>query len=149
MPVEVQIMRSRCTSKERGSNILESALVLLVFLLILIGSLDFGQFLYLHQSLVERARAAARYGSVNPTATDAIKNVAVYNLASPPNTATPMVPNMTTTMVTVQNLDANSTSARVVVTISNYPMRFLSPYIAGAFTNRSITASMIAESQVP
>jgi len=52
---------------ERGSQMVETSLILLTFLLMLIGTIDFGQVLYFHQSLVERARAAARYGAINPT----------------------------------------------------------------------------------
>ena len=61
----------------------ETSLVLLTFLMLLIGIIDFGQVLYFHQSLVERARAAARYGAINPTDTTGIQNVAVYNDGEP------------------------------------------------------------------
>ena len=67
---------------ERGQSLVETGLVLVMFLLLLIGIIDFGQILYFHQSLVERARAAARYGALNPTDTTGIKNVAVYNVAT-------------------------------------------------------------------
>ena len=68
--------------KQRGQAIVEGALTLLTFAALLIGILDFGQVIYFHQTLTERARAAARYGAVNPTATSAIQNVAVFNAAT-------------------------------------------------------------------
>jgi Flp pilus assembly protein TadG len=40
----------------------EAALILFVFITFIVGTLDFGQYLYFHQSLTERARAALRYG---------------------------------------------------------------------------------------
>jgi hypothetical protein len=44
----------------------------LVFFCLMLGVFDFGQFLFIHQALVERARWALRYGIANHTAnTDA------------------------------------------------------------------------------
>jgi Flp pilus assembly protein TadG len=131
---------------ERGQSMVETALVLLVFLMILIGIIDFGQVLYFHQSLVERARAAARYGAIHPTDTTGIQNIAVYNTASYTGAAPPaIIGGMTTAMVDVQNPDSNTSAARVVVTISGYPMTFISPYIAKSFNNRPIMVAMSAE----
>ena len=133
----------------------ETALLLLVFLTTLIGILDFGQVLYFHQSLVERARAAARYGAVcygfTPTpctATD-IQNVAVYNSATISGSPVAVLPGLTTSMVNVQDLGNNTPAARVMVTISGYPINFISPYIAQQFNNRPVIVSITAEPQVP
>jgi hypothetical protein len=52
-------------------------------------------------------------------------------------------------MIGVQNLGANSPEARIQVTISTYPINFISPYIARQFNNRPVIVSMSAESQVP
>ncbi len=46
----------------RGSTMVELTLIFLVFFCLLIGAFDFGQFLFIHQALVERARFAARWG---------------------------------------------------------------------------------------
>jgi Flp pilus assembly protein TadG len=142
-------MRSGPQRNERGSALLESALVLLTFVLMLIGTVDFGQVIYFHQSLVERARAAARYGAVHPTDTTGIKNMAVYNSATTTELSTRVLPNLTTSMVDVRNPDINTTSARVVVTITGYPINFFSPYIAQTFNNRAIQVAMPSETQVP
>jgi Flp pilus assembly protein TadG len=132
-------------NRRRGHAMLEGALVLMIFLSFLIGTLDFAQFLYFHQSLVERVRMAARYGAVNPTNTDAIRNMAVYNKAVPSDSDTAIVPNLTTAMVAVSSLSAGTSEARVSVTISNYPFQFFSPLIAGANTAKPITATMVSE----
>lgn len=140
---------------QRGSNLVETSLILLTFLTMLIGVIDFGQVLYFHQSLVERARAAARYGAVclgsttNPCTTTNVQNVAVYNTATISGSPVAILPSMTTSMVNVQNLNANTADAQVVVTISSYPIRFISPYIANQFNNRPVTVAMSAESEVP
>jgi Flp pilus assembly protein TadG len=130
---------------------LESALVLLTFFVMLIGTIDFGQVMFFHQSLVERARTAVRYGVTNPTNTAGIKNMAVYNTVTVTGTPSAVLPNLTTAMVTVTNPDANTSSARVVVTISGYPVNFLSPYtyITQSFSNLAVTVAMSSETQVP
>src|SRR5579872_6979557 len=90
----------RRQSPQRGQAMVESALVLIVTMGLILGTCDFGQFLYLHQSLTERARAAARYGAVNSytwPGTD-IQNMAVYNTTSPAQNASSLVPGLTTGM---------------------------------------------------
>jgi Flp pilus assembly protein TadG len=133
---------------ERGQGMVETALVLLIFLMLLIGVIDFGQVMFFHQSLVERARAAARYGAIHPTDITGIQNVAVYNTATYSGSPA-ILGNMTTSMVNVQDLDANTPEARIMVTISGYPIHFISPYIAKTFNNRPVIVSMSAENQVP
>jgi Flp pilus assembly protein TadG len=134
---------------ERGSSMVESALVLLTFFVLLIGTIDFGQVMFFHQSLVERARSAVRYGVTNPTDTAGIKNMAVYNTVTVTGTPSAVLPNLTTAMVDVQNPGDKTTSARVVVTISGYPIVFLSPYITQSFSNLAVTVAMSSETQVP
>ena len=70
--------------RERGSAaIVEGSLILLVLLSMLVAIVDFGQFLFIHQTLTERAREAVRYGIVNnPTDTTSIQNVVLYGQAS-------------------------------------------------------------------
>jgi Flp pilus assembly protein TadG len=140
-------LTKRNTRSQRGSGMVETALILLTFLMMLIGTIDFGQVLYFHQSLVERARAAARYGAINPTDSTGIKNVALYN--STTAGTTPLLPGLTAAMVSVQDLGINSPEARVMVTISGYPINFISPYIAQQFNNRPVIVCMSAESQLP
>jgi Flp pilus assembly protein TadG len=134
---------------ERGATMLETALLFMVFLTMLIGIIDFGQVLYFHQSLVERARAAARYGAIHPTDTTGIQNMAVFNSATVTGTPVAVLPGMTTAMVNVQDLSNNTPEARVMVTISGYPINFISPYIAKQFNNRPVIVSITAENQVP
>src|SRR5579863_6602912 len=71
-------MKSR-RSTSGGSVIVETALIFLVFACLLLGAFDFGQFLFIHQALVERARYAVRLGAINdPTDTVAITNTVLY-----------------------------------------------------------------------
>jgi Flp pilus assembly protein TadG len=131
MPLENDMNR-RSKRNQRGQAMVESALIMMIFLPMLIGIMDFGQFLYLHQSLAERVRAGARYGAVH-TFTDGsdIANVAIYNdPAGASNGATPVLPNLTSTAgqngtVTATLTDAGTDDARIRVTITNYPYYFL------------------------
>ena len=62
MSIEKKQIRS---SRERGSAMVESALIMLVAMMVIIATFDFGQFLFMHQTLAEKARLAARYGALN------------------------------------------------------------------------------------
>ncbi len=55
--------RQRRRAGERGSNVIEAALTLPLFLLFVFSIVDFGWTLFLHQTLLNQASAGARYGA--------------------------------------------------------------------------------------
>ena len=121
---------------------IETSLIMLIFVPVLVGIADFGQFLYFHSSLSERARAAARYGAVNTYSNgDTIKKVAVYNDPNAAAGSTPLLPRLTTAMVTATLDDAGTDSARITVTISNFPFSFLSPFMSKSTWYRTVLAT--------
>jgi Flp pilus assembly protein TadG len=130
-------------NKRSGQALVESALTMMIFLPVLIGIADFGQFLYLHQTLTDRARSAARWGAVHAytSAGDHIKEVAVYEMANPPAGTAAILPNLTTGMVTATLDDVGTDSARITVKISDYPYNFLSPYMSKITWYRTIIAT--------
>jgi Flp pilus assembly protein TadG len=137
------VMRSR--NRERGQAIVESGLILMVFLPVLIGIFDFGQFLYLHQSLAERVRAAARYGAVH-TYTDGSDsvNLAIYNdPAGATDGATALLPNLQSTSSTGDGYvsatlsGAGTDDAFITVTITNYPYYIL--WMANSLNRRTLS----------
>jgi Flp pilus assembly protein TadG len=134
------MMKSR--NKQRGQAMVESALVMLIFVPVLMGIADFGQFIYFHASLTERARAASRYGAVH-TYTDAtaIQNVAVYNDPSPAAGTAPLIPFLTTGLVTATLDDFGTDSARITVTITNYPFNFISGFMSRSTWYRTVIAT--------
>jgi hypothetical protein len=67
----------------------------------LVGIVDFGQFLFFHQVLTDRARAGARYAAVNPYNATSIQNVVVYNSPTAPNGNPTGLFGLTTSNVTV------------------------------------------------
>jgi hypothetical protein len=120
-------------SWRRGSTLVESSVVLLLFLVILVGTLDAGQLLFFHQFLTDRARTGARYAVVHAYNATAIANVVAYADPAPAAGTTGLF-GLTPAMVQVNHYDAGTTADRVAVKITGYQMRFLSPWLAGVFT---------------
>jgi Flp pilus assembly protein TadG len=134
---------SRRRRTSRGAVLVEMALIYLVFACLLIGAFDFGQFLFVHQALVERARYAARWGAVNdPTDTASIKNMVRYFQATDPPSGTPSYFNLTAANVTVANNGSGTDQNRLDLTISGYSFTVLSPYIGGNLPGIPVTISV-------
>jgi len=133
----------RLSNKRRGQAMIEGVLILSVFVFVLMGIADFGYVLYLHQTLSERARAAARWGAVHTytNSGDHIKQIVVYNRTDPPQGTAGLLPNLTTSLVTATLDDANTDSARITVTISNYPYGFIAPFMSTSTWYRTIIAT--------
>ena len=129
--------------RQSGHAMLEGALVMTIFLGFLLGTLEFAQFLYFHQSLVERVRVGARYGAVHPADNTGVKNMAVYNNSA--GGTTPMLPGLTTNMVSMDVQSAGTPEARVTVRVTGFPFRFFSLGIAGSRTAAPISATLLSE----
>src|SRR5947207_12154625 len=124
--------------RERGQALVESALILLVFLASLIGAIDFGQLLFTHELMVERVRAGVRWGVVNAWdgTGDQIANMVLYNSSSVPEGGSPFL-GMTRANVSVAHTNAtasNPNDERITVSIVNYRFTFLSPWIAHTYS---------------
>jgi Flp pilus assembly protein TadG len=120
-------------TRRKGSTLVESSILLLLFLVILIGVLDAGQVMFFHQFLTERVRTGARYAAVHTFNADTVANVVVYQSASPAPGATGLL-GLSTAMVQASHYDAGTAWDRVEVKVTGYKMRFLSPWLAGVFT---------------
>jgi Flp pilus assembly protein TadG len=119
-------------NQERGQAFVETGLMLMIVLPIVIGIMDFGQFLYFHQALSDRTRAAARWAAVNTFDATQITNVAIYNDPNgSANGASRVLPHLNNTTagsngyVSATLSDAGTDDARVTVTITNFPYNFL------------------------
>jgi len=135
-------MKSR--KNQRGQALVESVLIMLIFVPALIGIMDFGQFLYFHQTLSDRTRAAARYGAVHAFDATAIANVAMYNdPAGSAKGATVVLPYLQSSnsandaYVSATLSDAGTENARVRVTITNYPYNFI--WMPTSINKRTVT----------
>ena len=137
-------LRSLRARTSRGSAFVEGALVLTIVIFILIGIVDVGQVLVMHQGLVERVRAGARYAVVNTYNVNNIKNVVRFNSPSPGDGAKPLF-GLQASQISVTLLNANTPEARVEVRITNYPFRFFTPLIKGVYSARPIFVSIPVE----
>jgi Flp pilus assembly protein TadG len=126
-----------------GSVMVETALIFIVFACLLLGAFDFGQFLFVHQALVERARSAARWGSINdPTDTTSITNMVLYNQAATPGSGTGSYFNLATANVIVTNPGTGTDDYRLNVQLSGYSYSRVSPYLAGTYKGPEINVSV-------
>lgn len=134
---------SQRRAKDRGSVIVESALIFIVFFGMLIGAFDFGQFLFVQQALVERVRFAARWGAINdPTDSASITNMVLYNQAGAPPEGTTGYMNVTAGNITVTNPDSGTDKYRLNIRVSGYSYLVLSPFIAGNYTGPLVSVSV-------
>jgi Flp pilus assembly protein TadG len=81
-------------SDERGVALLETALILPVFLMLVMGTIDLGRAVYIRTALANAARDGARFATVDPRNTSCIKTVAaryssLANLTASDVTVTP------------------------------------------------------------
>ena len=135
---------SRCAAR-RGSTLVEGAIVLVVFLVVLVGIMDMGQVLFFHHFLNDRVRFGARYGVVHSYDPAAIKNVVSYNSPTAPDGGGGMF-GLTPSMVQVTHSDIGTPNERIKVSITTYAMHFVSPWLMASFTPGPFTAVMPIES---
>lgn len=124
---------------------LEGSLVILLLCNVLIGIFDLGQILFIRQTFVYRGRSAVRYGAVNNAAEDAVRNVVLYGTPAAPEGATQGPFGLAPGMVSVSRADIGTNDQRLVVTISGYPYRFFTPWLARTFNGRNIVATATLE----
>ena len=122
----------------------ESALVLFLFLFVMIGIVDMGTILFTYQGLVQRVQAGARYGIVSTYDATKIKNVVAYG--DPDGGSNPFF-GMTTSLITVATEDLDNQISRVQVVIEDYPMHLFTPFVSGAFQLPKIEATFTTESE--
>jgi len=133
--------KSRCGRK--GQALIESALVLITYFSMLIFIMDMGRLLVTQQFLADRARSGARWAALNTWDPTAVANMVCYNSATAPNGSSTGLFGLTPNMVAAtQAGTAGNWDARVVVTIQNYPMFMLIPYISGKYAAPSITVAV-------
>lgn len=133
----------RLKANKRGSGMLETALLSMIFSAMLIGTFDFGQFLFVHQALVERARSSARWGALkNGSDLTGTRNMVLYNQPTAPTISPNPYFGLEPSMVTVTLDDANTNDARLTLKIDNYPYKMISPYTAGTYTGPQILVSV-------
>lgn len=119
---------------ERGTQLVELAIVIPVLLMLLGAAAEFSRFFNTYSTLAKATRAGARYQiSQPPGASDtAAKNIVVYG--NPAGTGTPVVAGLSPTQVKVTpNKAGASTVQTVTVSIDGYP--YVPIFDLGKLTN--------------
>jgi Flp pilus assembly protein TadG len=124
--------RNRFGSR-RGNAMIEFALSATTLAYAFTGVFQTGYSMYLYNQLEGAVRAGVRYASLaevakaqgstsDPTAYDtAVQNVVVYGTPNPSGSPNPVIPNLTTSNVSVQlTFDASSVPTYVTVKINSY-----------------------------
>ena len=112
--------------RSRGQSLVESALVLAVFLGLVLGIVDVGQLLFERQTLAERLHAAARWGAIHPYDPQAIRNMALFGTAVPGNGLTAAF-GLKPDAVQVANPGCPGADCRISVAIAGHGVRCVEP----------------------
>ena len=126
--------------KQRGQSLVESAFVLSAFMMIVLGLVNFGFILWMHQTLEHRARTAARYGVINPTDTTGMQNMVLYNSTTGSG---PGMFGLTASNVSAVHLGSGSFEDRINVTVTGYQFYLWFP--GAAINGKDITVSLPVE----
>jgi hypothetical protein len=142
--------------RERGQSLVEGTLVMIVFFALLLGVVDFGQVLFAHQSLTERARAGLRWGSLHPeSGPESVRNFVLHG--SPEESSKPGYLGLTADNVVVAYRGAETDSSEVEtlhIEIVNFEAPLFAPWwpdLAHKFVNPrpvSVTAPVVARTAV-
>lgn len=111
--------------RQRGQAMLESALVFLVFIVIIFGLMDFGRMVWIYTMISNGAREATRYAIVRGTSsghTATVAQIQAIVLSTSPGVDSAN----TTTTVTFSPSQAAGSTVQVAVSYKCYP---IGPYI--------------------
>jgi Flp pilus assembly protein TadG len=108
--------------QERGTQLVELAIVLPVFVILFALTAEFGRFYYGYSTLAKASRIGARYlatAAVNSTEDAAAKNLVVYGNTS--GTGTPVMPGLTSANVAITRAGGTTVLPQTVtVQVVNY-----------------------------
>lgn len=138
------ILGHNASKRQRGSSMVEGALVCLALLSIILFIVNVGTMLALMQLFNQRAQAGARWAANNSFDESAIKNIVVYN--DPRGSSGPGLLGLKASNVSISRLDAGSVKDRIAVQISGYSMVFFVPFLPGTYSVPSAVAVAPVES---
>lgn len=125
--------------RRRGQSLVEGTLVLMAFFGLLLAVVDCGQVMFAHQSLVERTRAAVRWGVLhNWQGPDPIVNLVLYGQTAAPNPSREGYLDLTPDNVQVAYQppqDGSTDNEILTVRIVNYTPHLFSPWVAQRFVS--------------
>jgi len=133
--------------------LIEATLTLMLFLILVFSLFDFGFVLFFHHTLMQQARAAARFGILIDASTaenqTRIRNLFLFNDPEHSGGATEGTLGLDASNVSVAFRPKTTSDpvARLVVTVSGYQYRLITPGVAGFYGGQSIVASLPMEYQ--
>jgi hypothetical protein len=129
-------MKKYIINLRTGQSLVEWALILPVFLLVIMAIIDFGRVTYTFSALFNAVREGARYGSIHPTDVTGIKNT-VQHMAVGLN-------------VNPSQVIINKSGRNLQVSVINYQFNIITPFFnifvgSNPFILPSIRATMRTE----
>jgi Flp pilus assembly protein TadG len=118
-------------SDERGAALAEFAIGATIFLSAVFGVLEVGRLLWVHNSLVDATRRAARYAVNQGMSTKSqieAKNMAIYGNAE--GAGQPLVQDLEPAQVSISYQDFKLGGGTVTVKIENYNFNFVLPLVS-------------------
>lgn len=115
--------------KDRGATLVEMSIASGVVFLALFGVIEAGRLLFVHNSLSDATRRAARYAAMNTENASNVKNIAIYGVASPAVGAMPLVNGLSPSQVDVVYNNFGVKQGTVTVRITGYTFKFLIPLV--------------------
>lgn len=123
----MKIVRRSKRNSERGISLLELTFSTTTLVVAIFATIDFGRMLWVHNALLDQVRKGTEYATSHSTATataTAIKNLVVYNDVN--GGTLPVVPGLTTAMVTVDYNSMSMGAGTVSVRITGFTYRLAS-----------------------
>ena len=131
---------------ERGAALLEFAIGATIFVSAMFGVLEVGRMLWVHNSLVDATRRAARYAVNHNMSTQAqteAKNMAVYGNAA--GTGQPLVPDLSVAQVKITHQNFELGGGTVTAEIEAYDFSFVLPLVSKTMRLPAYKTSLTAE----
>ena len=125
-------MHSPKQNRRKGGTVLETVLTLIVFLALFFGIFDVGTMLFVHTTLTDRARNAARWGAVNTYDPTSIQNLVLYGTTTT-GAATSFGLSAANVTVSRPATDIGQPEDRIIVTVI-YPVHLVSVLLGQSAT---------------
>jgi Flp pilus assembly protein TadG len=127
--------------RQAGAAVIETSLLLPLFLAFWFGIIDWGLAFFVHETVVHQTQKAARWASLNNYDATKIRNVLLYNdpTINRGGAVWFSLQNPTVT-VNLRGIESWNTQ-RIVITISNYQWMHFTPFLSGRYLGRPITVS--------
>lgn len=133
-------------SDERGAALVEFAIAATLLCASVFGVLEVGRLLWIHNSLVDATRRAARYAvnrDMSGASQSAAKNMAVYG--NPTGAGQPLVQDLTPQQVSINYENFQLGGGTVTVEIAAYDFNFVLPLVSRTLRLPAYKTSLTGE----